>query len=357
MYIIVGVGGTGSYALKNIIQYLNGKKTRSKIVLIDGDVLEEKNLTRQGFLQRDLNKNKAEALGERFNKVVPVQVTLEYYTSFIETVEDIEKHCTGNVRRIHLISCVDNNMARFRMIMTQHKLHHDLNKQVSFIDAGNSEYTGQTLLSVLKKDVPPTINFEYGKERVGMTYKEQEGHLISTIFDNDENWKDNLTVGDHEMSCEVNVESSPQNILTNMTSATCIVQMLHKVTTNDLTENMRIQFNTTVSTIEKMKVKENKDRIKEIVEYANNEGYEQLFNGIVTEQIDTEKDSFEVGESVEDTDDNSNEHFEYEENSSEEINNETNVTGIDVLDNWIMEDDMEQDEINDILESENDWGL
>ncbi|WP_172792972.1 ThiF family adenylyltransferase, partial [Bacillus amyloliquefaciens] len=57
--VIVGAGGTGSYAINNLLNlYRVRAKERHRVMLIDGDVVEEKNLLRQGFLRKDLNKGK-----------------------------------------------------------------------------------------------------------------------------------------------------------------------------------------------------------------------------------------------------------------------------------------------------------
>lgn len=53
--VIVGCGGTGSHYIKELGRYLYGNKCMKdngiRIVLVDGDLVEEKNLVRQAFLQ------------------------------------------------------------------------------------------------------------------------------------------------------------------------------------------------------------------------------------------------------------------------------------------------------------------
>ena len=62
---VVGCGGTGSNYIKELARYLatnNDYDVNANIILIDGDVVEEKNLERQSFVKEDLFMNKAEAM-------------------------------------------------------------------------------------------------------------------------------------------------------------------------------------------------------------------------------------------------------------------------------------------------------
>ena len=69
-FYIVGAGGTGSYLVRDlarIISVYNEKYNRNdEIVIIDQDIVESKNLTRQNFIRNDIGKNKAEVLAKRY---------------------------------------------------------------------------------------------------------------------------------------------------------------------------------------------------------------------------------------------------------------------------------------------------
>lgn len=58
--ILVGCGGVGSWLLPALV------RQHDHVVAIDGDRLERKNLDRQLFDENDLDRNKAEALAERY---------------------------------------------------------------------------------------------------------------------------------------------------------------------------------------------------------------------------------------------------------------------------------------------------
>ena len=61
--LVVGSGGTGTYFLKEISRFLSGNTAAanmiSKMVICDGDIVEEKNLSRQCFSTEDIGRKKA----------------------------------------------------------------------------------------------------------------------------------------------------------------------------------------------------------------------------------------------------------------------------------------------------------
>ena len=61
--LLVGCGGIGSQLLRPLVRYLSTRPVpRPLLVLVDGDVFEPANRSRQACSQRDLGSNKAEAL-------------------------------------------------------------------------------------------------------------------------------------------------------------------------------------------------------------------------------------------------------------------------------------------------------
>lgn len=290
-YMIIGVGGTGSYVVNNLLNYLGAlPKQKARVILIDGDILEKRNLLRQGFLPIDIEKNKAQALVERFNKVIPKHITLEYKDTFINTMADLLNICGKDSDSYTFISCVDNNMARYRILMTQYKLFYDTGKTVAYIDGGNTEWQGQAVVNLLIEGNQPPLQFSNnGVIFTGNT----EGHLLSTIFDQWDDWETRLTRGDHELSCEIVTEASPQNIATNMTSASGIMFQLHQIESKTK-RGLRYQFNASKGTQEVIDIQPNVDRLEEFALYANSAGYEELFE---TRQI---KDDLEFQQLLDD---------------------------------------------------------
>ncbi len=65
LFVIVGVGGTGSLLARDIPKLIY--QLSSKMLLIDGDIVEEKNMIRQSYQRHDINENKAIALSRKIN--------------------------------------------------------------------------------------------------------------------------------------------------------------------------------------------------------------------------------------------------------------------------------------------------
>src|SRR5699024_3040291 len=238
----------------------NVKRQKSNVILVDGDVLERRNLLRQGFIQKDIGKNKAKVLVERFSKITKENVQLEYRGTFIRSIEDVEEMASDS-DKITIISCVDNNMARLRLLLAQYKIFFNKKRCVTFIDGGNAEWEGQTLVNKLDKNDEKPVIFD----EEGIRFNDKSEHVQKIIFKED--WMVTLTVGDFEMSCDEIVEAAPQNILANMTSAMGIMRRV-----NDK-KQVRYQFDTRIGMQEEFKVdKKGNEVLKEIVKYANGEG-------------------------------------------------------------------------------------
>lgn len=97
---IIGAGGGGSW-LVPAMAMLVGKK---HIIVVDGDTLEERNLDRQLFTEKDIGRNKAEALAERYG----VESIGSWYS------RSMCRHTSFD----WIFGCVDNNQARCAILET-----------------------------------------------------------------------------------------------------------------------------------------------------------------------------------------------------------------------------------------------
>lgn len=148
--IIVGVGGTGSHLVSFLTQMIgnnNVYKKHSRLVLVDADIIEEKNLRTQKFLPCDVGKNKAETLSDRYQAVFNMDIP--FVNEFIECQNDIERLMSRDKINI-IVSCVDNNKAR-KVLDNFFNSDTAINyKDIIYIDTGNSsgteELTGQTVV-------------------------------------------------------------------------------------------------------------------------------------------------------------------------------------------------------------------
>ncbi len=94
MIYIIGCGGGGSW-LAHVMSKLIDP---SGIVLVDGDMLEEKNLDRQLFSEEDIGKNKAAALAAKLK----TKFSDQWYSEYLFNHEPQD----------WLFGCVDNNPGR-----------------------------------------------------------------------------------------------------------------------------------------------------------------------------------------------------------------------------------------------------
>lgn len=109
--IIVGCGGTGGNFIKELGRFLYRAsiKNSCSILLIDGDLVEEHNVSRQPFLPEDVGRKKAAVMAEILQEAF--QVTCSYYPEYLNHVYELEKFEKEDYVTI-LIGCVDNHACR-----------------------------------------------------------------------------------------------------------------------------------------------------------------------------------------------------------------------------------------------------
>lgn len=321
--IIVGAGGTGSYFIEDVLHYYNVLKRPRTVVVVDGDVVETKNLLRQGFLRQDLGKGKAESLVGRYSKVVGEGIGVTAVRGFINSVDDLvkvveEARGEEKLKSVTLVSCVDNNMARLRLTIGMYALRDIYGCEVRFTDSGNTEWFGQTITSVLTRTGATYLGGLHGVvEAKGLQgvrgYKVRKStarHILASIFTKNDNWKDNLTRGDHEMSCEDVTESNPQNIGVNMMGAKCLLMTIGMLERKEFVGgeyNYDANINNIARRHDGEQVEEGYEaRLEEILAYLSTvEGYVSVFGtegmGEVVE-VDEEGVQEEVGNEFADED-------------------------------------------------------
>lgn len=227
----VGAGGTGGYVTDELVRVLGATEQEHVLVVIDGDIVEERNLERQAFFKRDINKNKAEALIGRIEtrdtQNVQVYGLTDYIKTWTEIVEVVTKmwQLYETQTEVMIICGADNNAVRHRIDLATQTLHEmQLFENVLIVDSGNTEYTGECLITVLDKDVP------YQDNQLDYRLARLSGDLDSR-----------LTYGDFEMSCDEASESEPQNIGTNMLAGYAVLTSVIKWLT--LGEMESLSFN------------------------------------------------------------------------------------------------------------------
>ena len=157
---MLGAGGTGGHIAPHLYRLLYALGQREcRFLIVDGDLVEKKNLVRQNFIEADLGENKARVLAERYSSVFGLET--EYIPSYIECEEELKKLVTPCIWKtgryysagkwhdktltelVILIGAVDNNKSRSLC----HRVFYQM-KDLVYIDSGNGEYTGQVVCGV-----------------------------------------------------------------------------------------------------------------------------------------------------------------------------------------------------------------
>lgn len=230
----IGAGGTGGYVTEELVKVLGATEREHVVTVIDGDIVEERNLERQAFFQRDINKNKAEALINRLETQDTENVHVFGLTSYIKTWMEIVEIVTRlwefyeEQDEVMIICGADNNAVRHRIDLATKTLHElQIFDNILIVDSGNTEYTGECLVTVLNKDTA------YGDNVLDYRLARLSGELSSR-----------LTYGDFEMSCEEASESAPQNIGTNMLAGYAVLTSVIKWLTLKLPESLSFNART-----------------------------------------------------------------------------------------------------------------
>lgn len=127
---IVGTGGTGGYLAQGLAKMIAGYRLQVEVLLVDPDVVEEKNCARQNFHPCEVGQPKAEALAFRLNQ--------QYGLSFA-ALQGLGEQCE-QLKAVHrnplrlIITCVDS---------VDPRKHYK--GSGCWLDLGNGVETGQAL--------------------------------------------------------------------------------------------------------------------------------------------------------------------------------------------------------------------
>lgn len=222
IFMIFGVGGTGGNFVKEFCRFLSRYQNKDKVVkaiLIDGDVIEEKNCERQPFFKEDINQKKssvlAEAIGDAFG--YDVFAFTDYITNEMQINDIFNAHKTQKNRSIPvLIGCVDNHRCR-QVLHSFYKNQPD----VIYFDSANEFSHGEVVFSskFRGKELSPPRSY----------------YFPDVLTDTSPNKL--------EESCQVVNVSSPQHLVTNLTAANILLVASVELLTNDVIKKGIVYFN------------------------------------------------------------------------------------------------------------------
>ncbi len=146
--VVIGCGGTGSRLIPPLAQLMSTLQTliSPEMVLVDFDIVEEKNLSRQNFAKADVGKNKAEVLAARYSKAFGLKITP--ITVAAGTTEFDEALNMFNLREglagpsLYVLA-VDSANARRQVLSSALMAQVNQPNSSVVIDAGNEDIFGQ----------------------------------------------------------------------------------------------------------------------------------------------------------------------------------------------------------------------
>ncbi|MEC3880297.1 PRTRC system ThiF family protein [Parapedobacter sp. 10938] len=161
---LIGAGGTGSKVLTALTEMNHSLIALGhaglQVRLWDDDVITEANLGRQRFAESETGLYKSVALINRCNRWAGTNWKAE--TQKFE--KDSWDKTPGNVQAAIFITCVDSVKARFGIagiLKTFDSGKYDHHKPKYWLDYGNSQHTGQVLLSTIGDiEQPKSDRFE-----------------------------------------------------------------------------------------------------------------------------------------------------------------------------------------------------
>ncbi len=195
--MVVGCGGTGGNFIKEFTRFLysagenNGDHV--KVTLIDGDIVETKNIARQPFTEEDVGLNKAEAMCQAIYEVFGL--SFGYYENYIDSAKTLESICGDGYLPI-LIGAVDNHAARRVM----HE-YFDAAESCIYLDSANE--------------------FSYGELVIGACLDGQIIYPDRTYYFRD--ILEDASRNRSQMGCEELNQAAPQHIATNLFAANLLL--------------------------------------------------------------------------------------------------------------------------------------
>lgn len=246
---LLGAGGTGGYIAPHLYRIAYAAKRKVKIIIIDGDIVEEKNLIRQNFAPYDIGEFKAEVIAKRYSEVFGIET--QYMNDFIECEEALEKLIHDQSYRpaigiscglTILIGAVDNNRSR--------QICHNVFQRAEnliYIDSGNGEYTGQVVCGIKKN---------------GKTSAKPVGSIYPDIINDKE---EKLPT---ELSCAERSVSAPQSIAANLFASTAVTALLYQLIIMGSLNIKRLTFSARTMCIKAIADKRCNNRINAIKEAA-----------------------------------------------------------------------------------------
>ena len=226
---LIGAGGTGSQVLTALARMNHALSELNhaglSVRLWDDDVISEANLGRQLFAESELGLHKSVALINRTNRFFGTNWKAETQKFEKDDLERLQSNMQSNI----YISCVDSVKSRFYIAEILNELKMDKsyyrNQCKYWMDFGNSQFTGQVLLSTIGNiKQPNSKKYETVENLPFIT--EEFGELLKISEEED-----------NTPSCSLAEALEKQDLFINSTLAQMGSSLLWNLFRNGLTEN------------------------------------------------------------------------------------------------------------------------
>ncbi len=148
--VIIGAGGTGSFAAQAIARLVFELKEHGKSVemlIVDPDRVERGNIPRSNFCSAEIGKFKAQTLAERLALAWSLQVC--YGNESFDSEKHLKQEANTYRQLTILVGCVDNHRARLdihRALEESEGYRSSEAANTWWIDGGNGKFSGQVLI-------------------------------------------------------------------------------------------------------------------------------------------------------------------------------------------------------------------
>ena len=226
---LIGAGGTGSQVLTALAR-MNHALTELNhaglsVRLWDDDVITEANLGRQLFAESELGFYKSVALINRVNRFFGTNWKAETQKFEKDDLGKLQSNMQSNI----YISCLDSVKSRFDIaeILNELKIEKSYyrNQCKYWIDFGNSQFTGQVLLSTIGNIRQPNSDKYETVENLPFI-TEEFGELLKISEEED-----------NTPSCSLAEALEKQDLFINSTLTQMGSSLLWNLFRNGLTEN------------------------------------------------------------------------------------------------------------------------
>ena len=226
---LIGAGGTGSQVLTALARMSHALTELNhaglSVRLWDDDVITEANLGRQLFAESELGLHKSVALINRTNRFFGTDWKAETQKFEKDYLNNLPENATASI----YISCVDSVKSRFEIAEILNELKIDKgyyrNQSKYWMDFGNSQFTGQVLLSTVGNIRQPNSEKFETVENLPFVTEEFGELLIQSETEDD------------TPSCSLAEALEKQDLFINSTLAQMGSSLLWNLFGNGLTQN------------------------------------------------------------------------------------------------------------------------